>query len=352
MKSIYFKKKDTVFRSLQEQKIEKPKKRINWDRIVYMILLFTFLFFVGKYAFFKVYYVKADGQVLSKNINIQNLEDCRIVHFLVKEGSTVKKGDTLFYFTNKVSNAEFENPTKKSNWQEKDLIYIDEDLALLRKENGQLRKKYNRLDSNLEKIRQEVLLDILPKSTFLQKENELHDVEDQLEMIENKIQLLLEKKGRIQYSLSEVVRTDNKNTSQTDYNTKAGPQPFLAPVDGLISKIFKENTEVVMKSEVIMYVQQVDDIFVKAFFEQTDLKYLKNRSIVEVEFPDGTKSKGRISRFYHSTYQLPEEFQKKYEPTTRSLAVDVVPYNEYEFKKWISFYKLSVIVRKKRFNGF
>ena len=130
MKNIYFKRTDSVFRSLQEEKIVKPKRRVNWDRLVYIVLLCTFLFFAGRYAFFKIYYVKADGQVMFQNVDIQNIEDCRIYNFQVKEGQHVRKGDTLFYFADKKYEKSANSLSANSNWQEKELILIDEEISV------------------------------------------------------------------------------------------------------------------------------------------------------------------------------------------------------------------------------
>ena len=120
-------------------------------------------------------------------------------------------------------------------------------------------------------------------------------------------------------------------------------------MDGTVTRIFKQNKEVAVKSEVIMHIHKNEHLFIIAFFEQEDLAELKEEDVVEIEFPDNTTSLGTIKRFYFATYRLPEEFQKKYEPTNRSLSVDIVPLNNDELKKWKQYYKLSVIVRKKRY---
>jgi multidrug resistance efflux pump len=346
MKNIYFKRTDSVFRSIQEEKIVKPKRRINWDRLVYIVLLCTFLFFTGRYAFYKIYYIKADGQVMFQNVDIQNIEDCRIYNFRVKEGQQVKKGDTLFYFADKKYEKSASSLNVNTNWEEKELILIEEEISVLGKEETLLRKKLRKTKKELNKVRQEVLLDILPKASYNQKEDELNLIADDLELTSHKIKSLGEKRQKVMESLRLKKIQD---AALKQHELAFGPMPYLSPIEGMVSKIFKEDSEIAVASEVIMYVQQKDNIFIKAFFEQADLKYLQNRNTVELEFPDGTISRGRINRFYYSTYTLPEEFQKKYEPTTRSLAVDIVPYSEEEFKKWKKYYKLSVIVRKSRF---
>ena len=64
--------------------------------------------------------------------------------------------------------------------------------------------------------------------------------------------------------------------------------------------------------------------YIKAFFEQKDLLSLEKGRPVEIEFPDGIKVSGKISRLYSATLAQPPEFQKKYEPTHRNVVVDVI----------------------------
>ena len=62
-----------------------------------------------------------------------------------------------------------------------------------------------------------------------------------------------------------------------------------------------------MKSEEIVSMHQAHPAFIKAYFEQEDLRYFKVGDEFDIEFPDGTKSKGFLKRFYIATYTLPEE---------------------------------------------
>lgn len=356
MKNIYFKRKDSVLRSLQEEKKKKKVRKVNWDRIIYFILLCTFLFFAGRYAFMKIYYVKADGQILFKNLNIQNLDDCRITKFNVIEGNYVHKGDTLFYFIND-EDGEKSNGSSislnvsgktKTDWQDKAIIELEADLDILKKELRIKRKLAKKLEAEIIQIQQEVLLEVLPKTALYQKQTEIDKVSSEIDGLLEERSILNDKLAKIKSSERNIGSLEG-NGQGSGGNDDNQVKPFISPMEGIITKIFKENQEVALKSEVIMYIQKSENVFIKAFFEQEDLKYLKNRNKVELEFPDGTECYGRITRFYYSTYRLPEEFQKKYEPTTRSLSVDIVPLNREEFLKWQKFYKLGVIVRKVRF---
>jgi hypothetical protein len=95
-----------------------------------------------------------------------------------------------------------------------------------------------------------------------------------------------------------------------------------------------------------MAIHKNTPMYVKGFFSQEDLNYFKVGDHVNIEFPDGSKSKGMISRFNYSTIQLPEEFQKRYEPTTRTIAADIYPLDTAEYVHWKAFYKLGVVITK------
>ena len=99
-----------------------------------------------------------------------------------------------------------------------------------------------------------------------------------------------------------------------------------------------------------MSIHQAHPAFIKAYFEQEDLRYFDVGDVFTIDFPDGTTSKGVLKRFYIATYTLPEEFQKKYEPTTRSIAADIYPLDSTEIVKWKAFYKMSVDISKLKFN--
>ena len=121
---------------------------------------------------------------------------------------------------------------------------------------------------------------------------------------------------------------------------------FKSPVVGIATRIYIHEYETALKTEEIMALHEAEPAYIKAYFEQEDLRFFKEGDLFTIEFPDGTKSKGILKRFYIATYTLPEEFQKKYEPTTRSIAADIYPIDSLEIKKWKTFYKMSVDISK------
>ena len=62
---------------------------------------------------------------------------------------------------------------------------------------------------------------------------------------------------------------------------------------------------------------------------------------------DGAENISQTLNFERCSF---EEFQKKYEPTTRSIAADIYPVDSTEIVKWKAFYKMSVDISKLKFN--
>lgn len=357
MKSVNFKRKDSSFRSIKEEKTTSYKK-INWDRVTYFIILCILLFFIGRFIFNKYYYVKADGQILFKNIDIQNLDDCRILHFNFDEGDLVCEGDTLFTYLNdddsNFGNGGISISTSEgkgsSSWIEREIADLEKKIALNSNEINQKNRLEKKYQEELKYARQEVMLDALPKSVYNSIENKISDLLSDIDLIKGENQVLINSIAKLKQQLL-LVELGQVNVSGNfgGGSYENGVKVFLSPMEGTVTRIFKQNNEVAIKSEVIMYIHKNEKLYVKAFFEQEDVEELKEDDIVEIEFPDGSTSLGTIQRFYFATYRLPEEFQKKYEPTTRSLSVDIVPLNNGELAKWKQFYKMSVVVKKKRF---
>ena len=121
---------------------------------------------------------------------------------------------------------------------------------------------------------------------------------------------------------------------------------YTSPVKGTITQVLKEDFEVALESEIVMSIHKPTNLYIKAFYDQKDLRHLHKGDVVDVVFPDGTESYGILQRFYFATYRLPDEFQKRYEPLTRSIAADIIPIDEIELEKWKAFYKLNVQISK------
>ncbi|MES2588684.1 MAG: hypothetical protein V4622_06865 [Bacteroidota bacterium] len=364
MKNISFKRNESVLRGLEIQKEKKTKTQINWDRIIYFILLLILVFFLIRYIINAYIFIEADGQILFDNIEIRNTSDCRVANFFVEEGDEVCIGDKLFSyipdkpagFFNSFGSYEFAmNQQKKGDvsWSEKEDFQVKEDIKLnsfLIAEKIKMKRLY---ENELERIRNEVMLDVLPRNRLDDQISKINQVNYEIETLKGKNVLLQASLAQL-YKMRRDLNADlnansNKNglgNANTDEN---GNIIFYSPIEGTVTNILKNQFEVALKEEIILSIHRPENVFIKGFFKQEDLKSLKINDEVNLGFPDGSSGKGYIKRFYFTTYQLPEEFQKKYEPTTRSLSADIFPASDQDLKKWRTYWKMGVKITKSKF---
>jgi hypothetical protein len=360
MKNISFKRKESLIRGLEQKKEVRNKGPRNWDRIVYLLILALFSFFLISYLINKFLYVEADGQVLFDKVDIRNTDDCRIIDLYVGLGEQVNIGDSLFSFLpdqppggfNEFGTYEFAMGQRKNadvSWAEKEIFKKQEDIKLNNYVIGEKTKMLNILNSEMERIRNEVSLDVLPRTALDNHMAKMNQLKYDIEALKGENRLIYASFSQLKGMIRKLGTTGEIDA---DGNTLGGGNAtnpnkiFYSPLKGTITQILKNNFEVALKEEVILSIHRPKNIFIKAYFEQSDLEYLSVNDIVNIEFPDGTEGKGIIKRFYFSTYQLPEEFQKKYEPTTRALSADIFPLDSNDLHKWKTFWKLGIVITK------
>lgn len=374
MKSVNFQRNKSLIRVVNEQNAKKKKHR-NWDRILYIGLLGLFLVFMIYYFFAKYVYVHAYGHVIIENTHIRLTDDARIIEFYVHEGDSIQKNDTLFSYaldrdddingqSSQSLNIGSITANGKDDWWVKELFALKKKIALNNidiSENGSLITNYK---SEIKRLSNEVILDVLPKSRLEFVQNEIFRLNTENQKLQREngelyglIKTLGPTTNKSRYSASNIRLKGGARLASSDHEKLAfseellsEPKYFKSPIGGVSTRIFIHNYETVLKSEEIMSIHQAHPAFIKAYFEQEDLRYFHEGDIFNIDFPDGTSSKGILKRFYIATYTLPEEFQKKYEPTTRSIAADIYPLDSTEIVRWRAFYKMSVDISKLKFN--
>ena len=129
------------------------------------------------------------------------------------------------------------------------------------------------------------------------------------------------------YSISSQKRLF-ENIQQVEQGIYEKENYFTATVDGVISDIFYNVNEICYKKEEMLTIHQLIDPTINAYFDPETIDNLNVGDIVDIEFPGQSKTKGIIEKFYVSTYALPSEFQKKYEPTERNIVAKINPVDE------------------------
>lgn len=357
MKSIDFKRKGSAIRVMSE---ENKKIGYNWDRVIYLVFLALLFIFLSYWAVNKLFFIKADGQVLFENVSIRLTDDCRILAFHKEEGDTVCVGDSLFTYAldkdniwgnlglnGSLSATSYDN---EWDWIEKEKYALSKKKTLNVIDINESQALIKSYQSEIQRLQNEVVLDVLPKNRLEYVQNEilrLNTAIDKLNSENNQLEALIRQLNAMDR------RSRVKSTKSGSFGGNGGgdddanrPRVFYSPIDGSITRIYTHQYEVALKSEQIMAIHKNTPMFIKAFFDQSDLEYFKEGDKMDIEFPDGSKSEGVIKRFYYATYPLPDEFQKRYEPTTRTIAADIYPLNENDYAHWRAYYKMSVTITK------
>jgi hypothetical protein len=379
MKSLNFQRNKSLIRITNEKKI---RKRRNWDRIVYLVLLFTFIAFMIWYFLNKFVFVHAFGHVIIESTKIRLTDDARLDKIYVHEGDSICKDDTLFSYSldldqdtdgSGASSLALGGVTATGNkdyWWLKELYNLKKTVAINNiaiAENAQLIKNY---ENELGRLTNEVILDVLPKQRLDYVQTEIMKLKTQnakLKSENGELSALMKTLKPFDNTAKREIKDVKINAgnggggnSISDYMRNqeikfsdellSEERYFRAPMDGIVTRIYIHSFETALKSEDIMTMHKDHPAFIKAFFDQEDVGHFKEGDVFKVTFPDGSTSLGYLKRFYIATYTLPEEFQKKYEPTTRSIAGDIYPVNAEEMSKWRTFYKMSVDISKFKFD--
>ncbi len=352
MKSKDFDRKPSSLRVLEEFK---PKRKgFNWDRTIYLSVLILGFGYLCFSLFQKHFVITGEGQVLFKKLDIQFTDDVEIIHILKKEGDEVVEGDSLFYYLNekakvKVNTKKREVVTEKDSdeWIDREIIQTRKKIELMQIQIAEANRLTGLNEIEKDRVKKAVYLDLyhadkldiyFQRATRL--DSDIKRYENEGAYLKEYLELLID---RQKFNL--ITRQTIYESSSPSYFSEV----YCSPVTGMITRIYKENFEVALESDVIMSIHKPSNLYIKAFFKPKDVEYIFEGDLVDLKFPDGTNSIGILQRFYAATYTLPAEFQKKYEPATRSISADIIPLNDRELEKWGPFYKLNVKITKHKF---
>jgi hypothetical protein len=356
MKSVNFKRAGADIRVAEEGKSIKRKR--HWDRIIYFIVFFALLFGIAYYAFTRLFYVRANSQVLYENVELRLLDDCRIMEYFTYEDDTVQFGDTLFRYVEDhddnvhksgnvvINQSNSDNPAY--NWVLREIFSTESKINVNNTEIEQCKTLIKNYADEAEKIRASVSLGVLPQSRLDVRENDITKLNAQIQRLQSENEKL---KNSISELKSKIPAIKNETTQNLSigYGDLEEEKYFLSPFEGTVNRIFIRQFETCLKSETILSLHRNSPIFVRAFFDQEDIDQLKPGDEFTLEFPDGTESIGILKRFYYSTVPLPVEFQKRYEPITRAIGGDIYPRDSTQAALWKNFYKMNVVVKKFKF---
>ncbi len=350
MKAFKLREQKTFIKVLKEPPLQKPK--VNWSRRVYLGIALACLFWVGKRVYNANMIIFANGQIELPKQMVNFSNDIKIIDFFIEEGSEVCQGDTLLSY--KIEGDEIDqahlsiSDPSSDQWIMKEVLSLKKKISLNAVLIDNKKLSLNLIEEN-----------IVVKERLLM--NGIHSEYDDLaQLLDKKQKVLTEleylhKESQLLRNHIYRLRSKTKTSKNIRLEKLAAYQEiryFVSPIDGIISDIFYENNEICYKKEEMMTIHQLKNASINAYFDPTEMEYLKVGDKVDIQFPDGSQREGLISKFFVSTYALPSEFQKKYEPTERNIVAEIIPLTKKEENNWKKFYKMDVMLKKKRYQIF
>ena len=362
MNSIDFKQKTSVIRVLSD---ENGRKSFNWDRVIYIVFLILLFGFLAYYAFNKIFFIKAQGQVSFENIDIRIPDDCRILEYQVAEDDSVNIGDSLFIYsldddnlnvggnTLVVAQSEETGFSNQLTWIDREKFTLEKKIAMNNIDKVRAKELQKSFENELQHFENAIILDVLPTDRYEYAKSEILRLKTEIAKLESENRQNNAYIAELNELAEKPVVKNMGASSSGSGNGGDGEtilhQVFYSPISGNVTRLFTHQFEVALKQDVIMSIHSDRPMYIKAFFEQEDIAFFNEGDIVNIKFPDGRSSKGFVKRFNYSTFQLPTEFQKRYEPTTRTVAADIFPVSKDDYALWRGFYKMSVTITKYKY---
>lgn len=350
MKSFKFKKQASVISTLKEPPRAK-KKNFNWQRLIYLGILAGIIFYVGKKVYIGIAEVRGEGQVELKNQAVTFTNDIELTNIFVMQGDTVTKGDTLFWYKNEMNeetDAIIADLNQPVDWIIRERMHIEKEIALKKikksRHTQELKFKINELQHQKELVLLGVN-NIESKLTYIQED--ILQIKSQKKELNNEIYYLRKYLAQLKSQEKEIQSIEISKAQQVNQSAY-----YIAQMDGIIGQINFNINEVCYEKEEVMTIHNMEEISIKGYFDPEEVQYIQLGGKVEVLFPNGGRGTGIIHNFYVSTYALPVEFQKKYEPVERNVVVDIIPLNKLEAERWSRFYKMQVEIVTPRFSHF
>lgn len=350
MKPFKFKTKATVLKGVKE---EPPKKRINWDRIIYLILFFIIILSILYYAISKNFYLTLQGHIHTEQFSVNFPEDISVFEYFENENDTIAIGDTLFYYRlNLLENDDANSVvaaivTNNSDWYLKERLQTQKKINLCYIVIEDLNNNIDRVNKELEKTRKEVYLDVYPQAELKKSLLEIDKLKVEIAKTESEITYLKKYMSLLNYyeqlaiSNQPVVNAGDGDIVLWDY--------YKSPVDGIISKIFQDPEEVTYKKDVVMHINNFAKTFILGYIDQEDIDYFELGEKLTVNFVNGDVTEGIIDQFYINTEELPGDFIERTARYKRRVVVRIVPEDEEVANEWKKRHLYEVRISKARY---
>lgn len=343
MQSGQFNSNKSTIRGTREKE---TTQKTNWDRVIYLTLLSVALIFISYYLINRNFFVVGDGRVVTNELQVVSPSDIRFQEFYVEPGDTVQKSDTLFRFTFiewQQSMDSLETLKKRMNDASNELDDVQSELRIKNREAERAQQQLEYYEERLSQVKREVRLGVSTVSEMKSVEDRIMNERGTLSLINEEINQLENQRNKLQLIIADPYGRDGSNLEPANLQ-----HIYKAPVPGIITTVYKSESEIGLKSERVMAIlSEQSQLRIKAIFQQNSGKYLSIGDEMSVTFDNGDKSRGVVTDIYaaEALIDRPTGSQSELEFSVQIVA-ELKPEDPLELDRWKSYNKMGVTVKK------
>lgn len=347
MRSFRYNPKVSVVAGYSEPQ---QRSKTNWDRIVYLVVFFLILFSLIFYFIKRSFLIRTSGQIITERFMVSFPEDIQVIKLFHKEGDTIKKGDTLMYIRKNLnrdnSSINFSaGSTDKLDWVLREWLSTQKSIGQKQIDLNYTRQAIKNSEEQIKQIKTKIYLDALPPSELYKEENNLNNFIAENKKSNVELSYLSQYQKYLENLKSQATGIANFATT----NLPSEFEYYRSPVSGIISDKYRYEMEYNYRQDPVMYISNLEKIYVKAFVAFKHIDKFKQGEIVNLNFPDGTHSKGVVTEFMMNTELLPPELQLTAYGNERAVIIKIAPESKHELVKWQKYHKYFVEITKRRF---
>lgn len=336
---------------ITEESYEKPAKKRRWDRWIYLAVLALIAFSVLRWLISSWFFNYADGFLKQQQFDVKFTSDIRILKYNVKEGSSVKKGDTLFSYEfydtnfrreivqdslkNLVDNTTFENQVASINSQ------INKKRSLV----ADMKKRVAFWQSEKKRKEKLVYINQITPNELANVDRSIDDLTYEIASLNADIKALsneMEKISSINIHKNLLAQEENRASTIQNY--------YISTVNGTTDRFRVTDGQVAYKSDIVTSIVHKRQ-FVQAYIDISDIDEFHEGDKVAIKLPYGFNKTltGQVKKIY-SISEIKDNtlINKTLNDSKYGVVIDIVPIDG---KSWetVKISNIPVKVRKLKF---
>ncbi|MEG1571955.1 MAG: hypothetical protein RSC04_03350 [Bacteroidales bacterium] len=337
--------------------IGQQKRKINRQRIIYLVLFWLFIFSVAAYIYNSIQWVTFEGTIKTSNQQITLMDDAYILNIEVKIGDTVHSGDTLFDYLYTQNLLTQKNNLSSQTWIDKEYKDIEQRIAVLNGNLQVLEEQIKVLQREIKIVEKQIFIGVSTKADLTKLTNELRSTQWKDKLLQQELVLEQTYFSKIaqQRGLAEMIRIPSEFTLhdllQNDF--MGYRYSYIAKYGGMVINITSLMGTNCYKQEPVMEIQPSDayimNLYVEALVRPNQMKYLKKGDKVEIVITNKDTYIGIVELLGYRTAEIPPNLQNPFEKDATAVLVRIKIQNPELLKPWELLSGLPVELRKKRF---